>query len=182
MKHFIATAVMASSLLFGSNALAASSSAAQKESSPEQSGGTFKYSTDSKIATEQKNVYDTIIKYQNALNAGDTKTILGLFADESYSQWNDKLTADNTEKRQGQYDDLFKREKFESDFAFDSIWINGDTAVVRTHHHVGSVVTNFKEQKTIIDLNREVFVLSKINGEWKIFLYTFNTNPLQGVA
>lgn len=64
---------MASSLLFGSNALAASSSAAQKESSPEQSGGTFKYSTDSKIATEQKNVYDTIIKYQNALNAGDTK-------------------------------------------------------------------------------------------------------------
>lgn len=101
MKHFIATAVMASSLLFGSNALAASSSAAQKESSPEQSGGTFKYSTDSKIATEQKNVYDTIIKYQNALNAGDTKTILGLFADESYSQWNDKLTADNTEKRQG---------------------------------------------------------------------------------
>ncbi|MDX5530422.1 hypothetical protein NVM76_10065, partial [Escherichia coli] len=47
MKHFIATAVMASSLLFGSNALAASSSAAQKESSPEQSGGTFKYSTDS---------------------------------------------------------------------------------------------------------------------------------------
>ena len=165
MKHFIATAVMASSLLFGSNALAASSSAAQKESSP-----------------EQKNVYDTIIKYQNALNAGDTKTILGLFADESYSQWNDKLTADNTEKRQGQYDDLFKREKFETDFAFDSIWINGDTAVVRTHHHVGSVVTNFKEQKTIIDLNREVFVLSKINGEWKIFLYTFNTNPLQGVA
>lgn len=110
MKHFIATAVMASSLLFGSNALAASSSTAQKESSPEQSGGTFKYSTDSKIATEQKNVYDTIIKYQNALNAGDTKTILGLFADESYSQWNDKLTADNTEKRQGQYDDLFKRE------------------------------------------------------------------------
>ncbi len=101
MKHFIATAVMASSLLFGSNALAASSSTAQKESSPEQSGGTFKYSTDSKIATEQKNVYDTIIKYQNALNAGDTKTILGLFADESYSQWNDKLTADNTEKRQG---------------------------------------------------------------------------------
>ncbi|EFK8337434.1 TPA: nuclear transport factor 2 family protein, partial [Escherichia coli] len=76
----------------------------------------------------------------------------------------------------------FKREKFETDFAFDSIWINGDTAVVRTHHHVGSVVTNFKEQKTIIDLNREVFVLSKINGEWKIFLYTFNTNPLQGVA
>ena len=66
--------------------------------------------------------------------------------------------------------------------AFDTIWINGDTAVVRTHHHVGSVVTNFKEQKTVIDLNREVFVLKKVNSDWKIFLYTFNTNPLQGVS
>lgn len=78
------------------------------------------------------------------------------------------MTADNTEKRQGQYDDLFKREKFETDFAFDSIWINGDTAVVRTHHHVGSVVTNFKEQKTIIDLNREVLSSVKlmVNGKF----------------
>ncbi|QEY25711.1 YybH family protein [Neisseria zalophi] len=182
-SHFLVAALTAS-FLFSGNALAADThtATAVRATSPEQSGGTFKYSTNRQIAAEQKNVYDTIIRYQNALNAGDTKTILNLFADESYSQWNDKLTADTTAERRQQYDDLFQREKFETDFAFDTIWINGDTAVVRTHHHVGSVVTNFKEQKTVIDLNREVFVMRKVNGQWKIFLYTFNTNPLQGEA
>lgn len=150
--------------------------------SPENSGGEFKYSIDSSIASQQKSVYDTIIRYQNALNSGDTKTILSLYADESFSQWNNLLTADTSEKRKRQYDDLFSKEKFKTDFAFDTIWINGDTAVVRTHHHVGSVVTNFKEQKSMIDLNREVFILKKINSDWRIFLYTFNTNPLQGVS
>ncbi len=138
--------------------------------SPENSGGTFKYSTDTNISSEQKKVYDTIIKYQTALNAGDTKTILGLFANESYSQWNDMLTADSTEKEKSSMT-IFFNEKFETEFAFDSIWINGNTAVVRTHHHIGSVVTNFKDQKTVIDLNREVFVLSKVNGIENIPVY-----------
>lgn len=150
--------------------------------SPEKSGGIFKYSDNKDTAYQQQSVYNIIIRYQNALNAGDTNTILSLFDDESFSQWNNLLTADTSEKRKEQYDDLFSKEKFKTDFAFDTIWINGDTAVVRTHHHVGSVITNFKEQKTVIDLNREVFVLKKVNGDWKIFLYTFNTNPLQGVS
>ena len=47
--------------------------------SPENSNGTFKYSTDTKSLIRTEKVYDTIIKYQTALNAGDTKTILGLF-------------------------------------------------------------------------------------------------------
>jgi hypothetical protein len=34
--------------------------------------------------------------------------------------------------------------------------------------------------KEVVDLNREVFVLRKIEGEWKIVLYIFNTNPVQG--
>lgn len=181
--YITAIALIVSSFSFSGQAFSANESSSMlAKLSPENSGGTFKYSTDTNISSEQKKVYDTIIKYQTALNAGDTKTILGLFANESYSQWNDMLTADSTEKRKVQYDNLFQREKFETEFAFDSIWINGNTAVVRTHHHIGSVVTNFKDQKTVIDLNREVFVLSKVNGEWKIFLYTFNTNPLQGSA
>lgn len=162
--------------------ISSSAAFASEAASPESSGGIFKYSKDSNVLSQQKDVYNTIIRYQNALNSGDTKTILSLFSKESFSQWNNLLTADTNEKRKSQYDDLFSKEKFKTDFSFDTIWINGDTAVVRTHHHVGSVVTNFKEQKTVIDLNREVFVLKKVNGDWKIFLYTFNTNPLQGVS
>lgn len=34
--------------------------------------------------------------------------------------------------------------------------------------------------KEVVDLNREVFVLRKLGGEWKIVLYIFNTDPVQG--
>ena len=34
--------------------------------------------------------------------------------------------------------------------------------------------------KDVVDLNREVFVLRKIAGDWKIKLYIFNTDPVQG--
>ncbi len=144
---------------------------------------TYPVSENAAIAGEQKAVYDTIIKYQNALNSGDTKTILSLFADRSYSQWNDKPTADTTEKRRKQYDTLFQNEKFQTQFAFDTVNINGNTAYVRTHHHLGATVTRLSDGATILDLNREVFILEKQDdGAWKIVLYTFNTNPIQGVA
>lgn len=54
----------------------------------------------------------------------------------------------------------------------------GDTAVVRTHHHRGQ--TAIENGKKVLDYNREVFVLRKINGGWKIVLYTFSTDPVQG--
>lgn len=142
----------------------------------------FSYSKDAAVSHDQKEVHNAIITYQTALNSGDTSKILTLFSKESYSQWNDKLTADTNQERKEQYDSLFSKEKFETDFVFDTIWVNGNVAVVRTHHHKGSVVTDIKENKTVIDLNREVFVMHKENGKWMIYLYTFNTNPLQGVS
>jgi ketosteroid isomerase-like protein len=107
---------------------------------------------------------------------------LSLFAPESYSQWNEKPTADSNEKRRQQYDDLFKNEKFETEFAYDSVNVNGNMAYVRTHHHRGATVTRISDGATLIDLNREVFVLEKQQGQWKIVVYTFNTNPIQGVS
>jgi ketosteroid isomerase-like protein len=53
---------------------------------------------------------------------------------------------------------------------------------VRTHHHRGATVTRISDGATLIDLNREVFVLEKQQGQWKIVVYTFNTNPIQGVS
>jgi len=67
---------------------------------------------------------------------------------------------------------------FSTKFAYDAINVYGDTAVVRTHHHVGAAVVENGKKGT--DYNREVFVLRKIDGAWKIVLYTFDTDPKQG--
>ncbi len=63
-------------------------------------------------------------------------------------------------------------------FSYDALNVYGDTAVVRTHHHKGA--TAVENGKPVTDLNREVFVLHKIDNQWRIVPYTFNTDPVQG--
>ena len=137
-------------------------------------------SKDAGIAGEQRAIYDLIIKYQTALNSGNTDNILTYFAPTSYSQWNNKPTDDTTAKRRARYNALFKEEKFETDFKFDTINVDGNTGFIRTHHERGATVVNIETGYTSIDLNRELFVLRKLDGEWKIIVYMFNTNPIQG--
>jgi ketosteroid isomerase-like protein len=145
-------------------------SAAEEENIP--------YSSDPAVRAEQHTVYDVVNRYQEALNSKDTGAIVGLFADDSVAEWNNKRTyATHAEKVVG-YDALFRIANFTTHFAYDAINVYGDTAVVRTHHHVGAAV--IENGKKVTDYNREVFVLRKIDGTWKIVLYTFNTDPKQG--
>ncbi|TDG06558.1 nuclear transport factor 2 family protein [Paraburkholderia guartelaensis] len=136
------------------------------------------YSSDPAASTAQHEVYDVVNRYQAALNGKDTQAIVGLFADDSVAEWNNKRTYSTREQRISGYNDLFRLANFSTHFAYDAINVYGDTAVVRTHHHVGAAVV--ENGKKVTDYNREVFVLRKIDGEWKIVLYTFNTDPKQG--
>ncbi|WP_159880602.1 YybH family protein [Aquitalea denitrificans] len=148
----------------------AGANAAGKEALP--------YAKDPAVRAVQQQVYDVVHRYETALNAGDTPTILNLFAEDSVAEWNDKPTYATRQQKIDGYNALFSIAKFSTVFAYDSINVYGNTAVVRTHHHKGAAV--IENGKKVLDFNREVFVLTKINGVWKIVLYTFNTNPRQG--
>jgi ketosteroid isomerase-like protein len=136
------------------------------------------YSSDAAVRAEQQAVYDVVNRYQDALNSKDTSAIVGLFADESVAEWNNKRTSATREQKVAGYEALFKIANFTTHFAYDAINVYGNTAVVRPHHHVGAEV--IENGKKVTDYNREVFVLRKIDGTWKIVLYTFNTDPKQG--
>ncbi|WP_322104072.1 nuclear transport factor 2 family protein [Paraburkholderia sp. J41] len=136
------------------------------------------YAQDPAERAVQQQVYDVVHRYETALNAGDTATILNLFAEDSVAEWNDKRTYATRQQKTHGYDALFRIAKFTTVFSYDAINVYGDTAVVRTHHHKGAAVV--ENGKRVLDLNREVFVLHKIDGVWKIVLYTFNTDPVQG--
>jgi hypothetical protein len=73
-------------------------------------------------------------RYESALNARDTQAIVGLFAEPSVAEWNNKRTYATHEQKITGYNDLFKTAKFSTAFAYDAIDVYGDTAVVRTHH------------------------------------------------
>lgn len=140
-------------------------------------GEPYAYSSDPKVATDQRAAYDVVHRYETLLNAGDTAGILKLYAPDSVAEWNDRPTAATEAEKKKIYDALFKVAKFDTVFGYAAISGYGDTAVVRTFHHKGATV--LEEGKQVVDLNREVFVLRRIGGEYKIVLYIFNTNPVQ---
>ncbi len=138
----------------------------------------FAFSADPAVSAGQHAAYDVVHRYEELLNAGDTAGILALYAPGSVAEWNDKPTFTTTEEKKGAYDALFNIAKFTTVFGYAGIDVVGDTAVVRTFHHRGATV--MEGGKEVVDLNREVFVLHRIDGAWKISLYIFNTDPVQG--
>jgi ketosteroid isomerase-like protein len=138
----------------------------------------FRFSTDPAVAAQQHAVYDVVHRYEQLLNVGDTAGILALYAPDSVAEWNDKPTFVTPQDKKDAYDALFRIARFSTVFGYAGIEVEGDTAVVRTFHHKGATV--LEAGKEVVDLNREVFVLRKLNGDWKIRLYIFNTDPVQG--
>jgi ketosteroid isomerase-like protein len=138
----------------------------------------FQFSSDPAISVQQHAAYDVVHRYEQLLNAGDTAGIVDLFAPDGVAEWNDKPTFATRQEKIAAYDALFKIAKFSTVFGYAGIDVAGDTAVVRTFHHKGATV--LEGGKEVVDLNREVFVLRKQGNDWKIKLYIFNTDPVQG--
>ncbi len=138
----------------------------------------YRFSADAAVSAEQHEAYDVVHRYEQLLNAGDTAGILALYAPDSVAEWNDKPTFATRDEKKAAYDALFKVASFTTVFGYAGIDVVGGTAVVRTFHHKGATVV--EGGKDVVDLNREVFVLHKIAGAWKIVLYIFNTDPVQG--
>lgn len=136
------------------------------------------FSPDPTVSAQQHQAYDIVHRYELMLNAGNTDEILKLFAPDSVAEWNDKTTFKTQQQKADAYNALFKIAKFTTVFGYDAFDVYGDTAIVRTYHHKGATV--FENGKDVPDFNREIFVLHRIAGEWKIILYAFNTNPVQG--
>jgi ketosteroid isomerase-like protein len=141
-------------------------------------GEKFVFSSDPTVGAQQRAAYDVVHRYEQLLNAGDTTGIVDLFAADGVAEWNNKPTFATRDDLIAAYSALFRIAKFSTVFGYAGIDVAGDTAVVRTFHHKGATI--LEEGKEAVDLNREVFVLRKLGNEWKIKLYIFNTNPVQG--
>jgi ketosteroid isomerase-like protein len=142
--------------------------------------GAFRYSRDAKVAAVQRQVKAVVERYQDGLNSSDFSKIRPLFAPDAVAEWNEKATMVGVAAMAKPYEDLFKATKFNTDFHYDAVDLYGDMAIVRTHHPVGQTVLNLKDRSRKLDFNREIFVLRRMDGDWKIILYTFNTQPKQG--
>jgi ketosteroid isomerase-like protein len=144
------------------------------------SSGAFSYSRDARVAAVQKKVKAVVERYQDGLNSSNFANIRPLFAPDAVAEWNEKATVIGVDAMAKPYDHLFKAIKFNTDFQYDAVDVHGNIAIVRTHHSIGQTELHLNDGSRTLDFNREIFILRRMQDDWKIILYTFTTQPRQG--
>ena len=122
--------------------------------------------------TELPAIEKLIFSYQNALNASDTSMVIELYTKNSVLMANSAPTAEGVGQVKDFYQYVFDNFSYTLQFSIIEIEVSGNYAFARSTSK-GSFIIKAKGQ-TIPDENRELFVLEKVDGKWKIARYMFN--------
>jgi len=122
--------------------------------------------------TDEQAIKEVLGTYLRSLNESDAKLAASVYAPDGVFMPNDIPTSAN-EGVYGAYVHIFNTIKLDMVFHYDDISVSGDVAVVRTHSEgtltvLAEGVANQEEE------NRELFVLKRSEGDWKITNYMFN--------
>lgn len=121
----------------------------------------------------KKNIEETLKAYENALNASSTEQVLPLYTQNGIFMPQGGPTAEGQEQLKGAYDFVFKTLQLNVKFRIDEMTvINENYAIARTMSKGTQLI--HAENKTTPEENRELFVLEKEDGQWKIARYMFN--------
>jgi len=121
----------------------------------------------------KKNIEETLYAYENALNASSTEQVLPLYTKNGIFMPQGAPSAAGQEQLKGAYDFVFKMLQLNVKFRIDEITvINENYAIARTMSQGTQLI--HAENKTTPEENRELFVMEREDGKWKIARYMFN--------
>ncbi len=123
-------------------------------------------------AEERQAIEATLLQYEKTLNESDVKGILELYAPDGVFMPSGAPSAIGTEKIGAAYEYVFTTIKLDIKFSIDEVVQSGDFAFARTVSR--GTVSVLADDVTAPEENRELFVLQKLDGEWKITRYMFN--------
>ena len=122
--------------------------------------------------TEKSAIEKLLFSYRDALNASDVNKVLPLYTSEGVFMPSNAPSAVGQEQVKASYEFVFSQIQLNIEFYIDEIVVNGDYAFARTISK-GTTLIHANGQ-TVAEENRELFVLQKTNGQWKISRYMFN--------
>ncbi len=131
--------------------------------------------SDHKIEMETKEkraIENLLFSYRDALNASDVGKVLALYAAQGVFMPANAPTSVGQEQVKGAYEFVFKNIQINIEFFIDEITVTGDFAFLRTTSKGTSLIR--ANGQTVPEENRELFVLLKENGTWRIARYMFN--------
>lgn len=121
---------------------------------------------------EKTAIEKLLFSYRDALNVSDVNKVLQLYTADGVFMPSNAPSAIGQEQVKASYEFVFKTIQLKIEFSIDEIVINGDYAFARTTSK-GTTLIHANGQ-TVPEENRELFVLQKVNGQWKISRYMFN--------
>lgn len=122
--------------------------------------------------TEKAAIEKLLFAYRDALNASDVNKVLTLYTADGVFMPSNAPSAIGQEQVKASYAFVFKTIQLKIEFFIDEIVMHGDYAFARTTSK-GTTLIHANGQ-TVPEENRELFVLQKVSGQWKIARYMFN--------
>lgn len=121
---------------------------------------------------EKAAIEKLLFTYRDALNASNTDKVLPLYTATGVFMPSNAPTSVGQDQVKGAYDFVFNSIQLKIEFFIDEIEVHGDIAFARTTSKGTTLIHATGE--TVPEENRELFVLQKENGQWKIARYMFN--------
>lgn len=128
--------------------------------------------TEMNATTEKSAIEKLLFSYRDALNTSDVSKVLTLYTQDGVFMPTNAPTAKGQEQLKGSFEFVFKSIQLNIEFFIDEITMSRDYAYAVTSSK-GTTLIHTNGQ-TVPEENRELFVLAKENGQWKISRYMFN--------
>jgi uncharacterized protein (TIGR02246 family) len=122
--------------------------------------------------TKKTAIEKLLFSYRDALNTSDVNKVLPLYTSDGVFMPSNAPSAIGQEQVKAAYEFVFSQIQLNIEFYIDEMVVNGDYAFARTTSKGTTLIHANKE--TVAEENRELFVLQKTNGQWKIARYMFN--------
>ncbi len=123
-------------------------------------------------ATEAKHIEQRLKSYFAALNKSDAVTAVASYTDDGVFMPTEGPTATGLEQLKAAYRHVFDTIKLNVGIKIEEIAPSCEYAYAITSSE--GEVTILDKAVTLPEKNRELFVLKKVDGDWKIARYMFN--------
>lgn len=141
-------------------------------SSENQNNSNSQNKTEMEVKNEKPAIEKLLFAYRDALNASDVNQVLPLYTQDGVFMPSSAPTSIGQAQVKGAYEFVFSNIQLKIAFFIDEIVVDGNSAFARTTSKGTTLIHATGE--TVPEENREIFVLQKENGAWKIARYMFN--------
>ena len=117
-------------------------------------------------------IHTLLQTYQRALNEGKVDLVRSVYADDAVFIGQPFPTATGKGDIVALYGDLFSKLDFKVEFEVLEVELSDNLGFVRTQS-VGTIIPKGQVPEGT-ERNREVFIVKKIDGAWKLYRYIFN--------